>query len=108
MPKKEMVMDQENPDVVRARQDDMKRKEREQQAKEKAKEKEENEAPRKALSDAYDYVKGKASELGENVSKYAKEYGDVYKKGLGMKKGGSVKSASARADGIAIRGKTRA
>ena len=26
----------------------------------------------------------------------------------GMKKGGSVKSASARADGIAIRGKTRA
>ena len=27
---------------------------------------------------------------------------------MGMKKGGSVKSASARADGIAIRGKTRA
>jgi hypothetical protein len=26
----------------------------------------------------------------------------------GMKKGGKVKSASARADGIAIRGKTRA
>ena len=28
--------------------------------------------------------------------------------GPGMKKGGKVKSASARADGIAIRGKTRA
>ena len=27
---------------------------------------------------------------------------------FGMKKGGKVKSASARADGIAIRGKTRA
>jgi hypothetical protein len=27
---------------------------------------------------------------------------------MGMKKGGKVKSASARADGIAIRGKTRA
>ena len=67
-----------------------------------------NEAPRKAVSDAYDYVKGKASEFGDTVSKYAKEYGDVYKKGLGMKKGGSVKSASARADGCAIRGKTRA
>lgn len=30
------------------------------------------------------------------------------KKRSGMKKGGAVKSASARADGIAIRGKTRA
>ena len=28
--------------------------------------------------------------------------------GMGMKKGGKAKSASARADGIAIRGKTRA
>jgi hypothetical protein len=33
------------------------------------------------------------------------ERGDL---GIGKKKGGAVKSASARADGIAIRGKTRA
>jgi hypothetical protein len=33
---------------------------------------------------------------------------DVVVKPKEMKKGGSVKSASARADGIAIRGKTRA
>jgi hypothetical protein len=108
MAKKEMVMDQENSDVERARQDDRKRREDREQARLKAQEKEENEAPRKAVSDAVDYVKNKASELGDEVTKFAKEYGNVYKKGLGMKEGGKVKSASARADGIAIRGKTRA
>lgn len=37
-----------------------------------------------------------------------KEEYEAYEKSKGMKKGGKVKSASARADGIAIRGKTRA
>lgn len=41
---------------------------------------------------------------GEAVGKAV----DFVKKGLGMKSGGSVKSASSRADGCAIRGKTRA
>jgi len=95
-------------DLENAKQDKLNRDEREGYEKELKRQKEENEAPRKAVSDAYNYVKGKASELGDTVSRYAKEYGDVYKKGLGMKKGGSVKSASARADGCAIRGKTRA
>ena len=48
---------------------------------------EDNQGPRKAASEA----------VGKAV--------DFVKKGLGMKKGGS---ASSRADGIAIRGKTRA
>jgi len=91
-----------------AKQDKLNRDEYAGYLREKAKEKEENEAPRKAVSDAVDYIKDKASKLGDEVTKFAKEYGDVYKKGLGMKKGGKVKSASARADGIAIRGKTRA
>jgi hypothetical protein len=58
----------------------------------------------------------KAKELGEFVGKESRNYGRTYQKGLGMepdtpyekKKGGVVKSASARADGCAIRGKTRA
>lgn len=91
-----------------ARQDKLNRDEREGYEKELRREKEENEAPRKAVGDAVDYLKNKASEFGDSVSKFAKEYGDVYKKGLGMKQGGKVKSASARADGIAVRGKTRA
>ena len=91
-----------------AKQDKLNRDEREGYEKELRRQKEENEAPRKAVSDAFNYVKGKASELGDEVTKFAKEYGNVYKKGLGMKEGGKVKSASARADGIAIRGKTRA
>jgi hypothetical protein len=43
----------------------------------------------------YDQVKA-----GKNATENMKQYG--------MKSGGSVKSASARADGCAIRGKTRA
>lgn len=73
-----------------ARQDALRKKENEDYKKHLEREKEENEAPRKALSDAFDYVKGKASEFGDNVSKYAKEYGEVYKKGLGMKSGGKI------------------
>lgn len=70
-------------DLENAKQDEDKRKAEKEQAKLKAEEKESNEAPRKAASDAVKYVKEK----------------------LGFKKGGS---ASSRADGIAIRGKTRA
>jgi hypothetical protein len=59
---------------------------------------EDNAAPRKAAAEAVgkavDYVKGKASDFGKATGLYAK--------------GGKVKSASARADGCAIRGKTRA
>ena len=54
--------------------------------------------------------------LGEEAMEAAKSYGRLYKEGLGMKKGGKVKkykkggtvsSASKRADGIAVRGKTK-
>ena len=46
----------------------------------------------------------------ENLDKQAREGSSLAKMlgGKGMKSGGSVKSASARADGCAIRGKTRA
>ena len=70
-------------DLDNAKQDDAKRKTDAKQAELKEKEKKDNEAPRKAASDAFDYVKNK----------------------LGFKQGGS---ASSRADGCAIRGKTRA
>lgn len=108
-------------DLENAKQDDMKRKADAKQAKLKAEEKESNEGPRKAVSDAVDsavdYVKDKAKDLSESdFAKGMRNYGRLYKEGLGMKpdtpyekkKGGVVKSASARADGIAIRGKTRA
>lgn len=73
-------------DLENAKQDDDKRKAEENQAALKAKEKKSNEAPREAASDVITTIRNK----------------------LGFKKGGSVKSASARADGCAIRGKTRA
>jgi hypothetical protein len=56
------------------------------------------------------------SDISEsNAAKGLRNYGRMYKQGLGMKpetpyeykKGGKVSSASKRADGIAIRGKTR-
>lgn len=47
-----------------------------------------------------------ARKLSESVPAKARE-GEAYEY-AGYKKGGKVKSASARADGIAIRGKTRA
>jgi hypothetical protein len=92
-----------------ARQKDRERKEDQAQAKLKEEERKENEAPRKAVSDfASDMMKG------------LRNYGRLYKEGLGMKpdtpyekkKGGAVKmakggSASSRADGCAMRGKTR-
>jgi hypothetical protein len=54
--------------------------------------------------------------LGEEAMEAAKAYGRLYKEGMGMKKGGKVKkmksggtvsSASKRADGVAIKGKTK-
>jgi hypothetical protein len=48
--------------------------------------------------------KGGIPELSKNKDKY-KDYTDVQNKARGMKKGGT---ASARADGCAIRGKTKA
>jgi len=104
-----------------ARQDKLNRDEREGYEKELKRQKEENEAPRKAVGEAVDkavdYVKGKAKDIADSdFAKGMRNYGRLYKEGLGMKpdtayekkKGGMVKSASARADGIAIRGKTRA
>ena len=54
--------------------------------------------------------------MDTEAGKAARAYGRVYKEGLGMKKGGKVKgykaggsvsSASKRADGCAVRGKTK-
>ena len=60
-------------------------------------EKEENEAPRKAVGAAVDkavkFAKDKVSDFGKATGLYAK--------------GGKVKSASTRGDGIAQRGKTK-
>lgn len=65
---------------------------------------EDNQTPRKAVGEAVDYVKEKASKFGKDFVEGAKLYGETYKKGLGMKNGGS---ASSRADGIATKGKTK-
>lgn len=107
--------------VKNARQDKLNRDEREGYEKELKRQKEENEAPRKAVGEAVDkavdYVKGKAKDIADSdFAKGMRNYGRLYKEGLGMKpdtayekkKGGMVKSASSRADGCAIRGKTRA
>jgi hypothetical protein len=65
-----------------------------------AQNKEDLELPRRAAKAAINLVKPKETkaDMGETTN----PMGDKYKKG------GKVKSASARADGIAIRGKTRA
>lgn len=103
-------------DLDRARQDDMIRKEKAARATAAAAEKVENEAPRQMVMDAVDYLKGKVQDLSESdFAKGARNYGRMYKEGLGMKpetpyekkKGGVIRSASARADGCAQRGKTR-
>ena len=93
-------LDQKNAAMDKAQEEGRKRYEKQEE--------EDNKAPRKAVGEAIDYVKEKASKFGKDFVEGAKQYGDTYKKGLGMKSGGSVKSASKRADGIAIRGKTRA
>lgn len=74
-------LEQKNAAADKAQEEGYKRYQAEQ-----AKEAKENAGPREAVGKAVDYIK----------------------KGLGMKSGGSVKSASSRADGCAIRGKTRA
>jgi hypothetical protein len=79
-------------EIENARKDALVKKEYEDYEKHKQKEREENEAPRKAISNAVTTAKNKASEL---VGKA--------KKSLGMKKGGYVKAA----DGCAQRGKTK-
>lgn len=64
----------------------------------------------------YDYKSGKKSFAGTTAQRdaHAEKEGKrvakdlAYDKSMGMKKGGSVSSASKRADGCAIRGKTRA
>lgn len=64
----------------------------------------------------YDYKSGKKSFDGTTAQRdaHAEKEGKIvakhaaYDKAMGMKKGGSVSSASKRADGCAIRGKTRA
>ena len=64
----------------------------------------------------YDYKSGKKSFRGTTAQRdaHAEKEGKrvakdlAYDKAMGMKKGGNVSSASKRADGIAIRGKTRA
>jgi hypothetical protein len=102
-------LEQKNAAMDKAQEEGRKRYEKE--------EIESNQAPRKAVSDAIDYVKGKAKDLADSdFAKGVRNYGRTYKEGLGMqpdtpyekKKGGMIKSASARADGCCIRGKTRA
>jgi len=75
---------------------------------------EENEADRAAM-DKYviNPIKAAGKKLYENVmgtpeqNRIAKESMEKAKATKGMKKGGSVSSASKRADGCAIKGKTR-
>ena len=74
-------LDQKNEAMDKAQEEGRKRYEKQEE--------EDNKAPRKAASEA----------VGKAV--------DFVKKGLGMKSGGSVKSASSRGDGIATKGKTR-
>ena len=113
-------------DLDTAKQKDRERAEDKAQAKKKEEERKENEAPRKAISDAVDYVKGKLSDespakketprkLPPGV-KSAEEiiralrpdlYPDNSSEKIYKAKGGSVGSASKRADGIAQRGKTK-
>jgi len=80
-------LEQENERLDREQQEGYKR--YQEQGKREA---EENAAPRKAIGEAFDYLKSKASGI---------------KKSLGLKSGGKVSSASSRADGIAQRGKTK-
>jgi hypothetical protein len=69
-------------------------------------------ASKKAREEAEKATESKKSGIAldaENVKKdqqLKKEY-EAYEKSKGMKKGGAVKSASSRADGCAMRGKTK-
>ena len=102
--------------------EEAKKYERQEKAKENlAKLEKENTFTNKAKDVAEDVVKGIGKivpgygslpsivnrELGESTKKRSRELEEA-KKAVNMKKGGSVSSASKRADGCAIRGKTRA
>lgn len=89
-------LEQKNAAMDKAQEEGRKRYEKQEE--------EDNKAPRKAVGEAIDYVKDKASKFGKDFVEGAKLYGETYKKGLGMKNGGS---ASSRADGIATKGKTK-
>ena len=105
-------LDQKNEAMDKAQEEGRKRFEKQEE--------EDNKAPRKAVGravgKAVDYVK-KGLGIQPEKGRYEKFMGaqerasdaeaEEHRK-TGMKKGGSVKSASSRADGIAIRGKTRA
>jgi len=77
----------------------------------------ESKTENQALKKVKDMATNAMSSISESgPAKGLRNYGRMYKQGLGMKpetpyeykKGGKVSSASKRADGIAIRGKTRA
>ena len=102
--------------IENARRDALVKKEYEGYEKQKQKEREENEAPRKAVREAFLSMMGKSEPLPGKPSDKDKKpenlpgKGKTEKLGEGMKKyasGGKVSSASARADGCAQRGKTR-
>jgi hypothetical protein len=76
-----------------------------------------SDAKLKSLLKANPIGETELSDISESgAAKGLRNYGRMYKQGLGMKpdtnyeykKGGKVSSASKRADGIAIRGKTKA
>ena len=61
------------------------------------------------VAEAVPSVKSATSDVGGLYKRLTKtDIEEEQKNKMGMKKGGKVSSASARADGIAIRGKTRA
>jgi hypothetical protein len=105
-------------EIENARRDALVKKEYEEYEKQLKKEREENEAPRKTVREA---LLGLGSKLMPSAStakekekekSFAESLGEAARKSLppkgsGMKKGGKVSSASSRADGCAIRGKTR-
>jgi hypothetical protein len=109
-------------EIENARRDALVKKENEAYEKQLKKEREENEAPRKAVREALlglgaklmpskPPVKEKEKEK-EKEKSFAESVGEAARKSLppkgnGMKSGGKVSSASARADGIAQRGKTK-
>jgi hypothetical protein len=86
---KDKIMAEDNY-TKNARQDALRKKENEDYQKHLAQEKEENEAPRKAVGEAVDkamdFVKGKAKDFADSdFAKGMRNYGRVYKEGLGIR-----------------------
>ena len=101
-------------EIENARRDALVKKEYEAYEKQLKKEREENEAPRRTVREALLEFGGKLMPskppVKEKEKSAAESIGEAAVKSLkksGMKSGGAVKSASARADGCAQRGKTR-